>query len=71
MQLRCQQCHKPFALSKDAVHAALDTMEENNYHHFDVSCPHCKRANRISRQELLRAAPEWGKKTADEQTKAK
>ncbi len=67
MQIRCQQCHKPFAMGKDQIHAALDVIQENDYHHYDVYCPHCKKANHISKDELLRAAPEWGKKTADKQ----
>ncbi len=67
MQIRCQQCHRPFALGKDEIHAALDYLNENNYHHYDAHCPHCKRANRVSKDELMRAAPEWGKKAAGEQ----
>ena len=66
MQVRCSNCHKPFAISKATVHAALDTMEDQDLAHFNAQCPHCRRANRISRQELLRAAPDWqraGKET--------
>jgi hypothetical protein len=59
MQIRCSNCHKPFALSREAVHVALDTVTAENLSHFNAYCPHCRRANRISRQELLRAAPDW------------
>ena len=59
MQIRCQNCHKPFALSKEAVYAALDSMFAEDLHHYSVHCPHCRRANRISREELQHAAPDW------------
>lgn len=66
MQIRCSNCNRPFALSKEAVHNALYMMEEQNLHHYNAHCPHCRRANRISRQELLRAAPDWGSKVKEE-----
>jgi hypothetical protein len=59
MQIRCYQCHKPFALSKDIVHEALDTLTEQDLGHYNAQCPHCRRINRVSRDELLRAAPDW------------
>lgn len=66
MQIRCQQCHKPFALGKEALHAALDQVMEEDLTHFNAFCPHCRRANRISRDELARAAPEWKQNQAVE-----
>ncbi|NLG73172.1 MAG: hypothetical protein GX495_14170 [Chloroflexi bacterium] len=59
MQIRCQNCHKPFALSKEVVISALDSMAAENLRHYNASCPHCRRVNRISMQELQRAAPDW------------
>lgn len=59
MQIRCTRCHRPFALGKDAVHYALGSMEAEGMHHYNAQCPHCRRMNRISRQELERAAPDW------------
>ncbi len=59
MQLRCTNCHKPFALGKEAVRYALDTMEEEGLHHYNAQCPHCRRVNRVSDRELKRAAPDW------------
>jgi phage FluMu protein Com len=61
MQIRCQNCHKPFGLGKEAVHAALDQMTAENLHHYDAPCPHCRRVNHVSKADLLRAAPDWGK----------
>ena len=59
MQIRCYHCHKPFALNKENVHYALDTITRENLSHFNAQCPHCRRANRVSRKELLRSAPDW------------
>lgn len=59
MQIRCSNCHRPFALGKEAVHTALDQIAAENLNHYSVNCPHCRRANRISPKELRRAAPGW------------
>ena len=64
MQIRCYHCHKPFALGKDVVHAALENMTLSDQNHYNANCPHCSRANRVSRDELMRAAPDW---SADKQ----
>ncbi len=67
MQIRCQNCHKPFALNKETIHAALDTLTAEGLNHYNAFCPHCRRANRVSREELLRAAPDWkGNETPEE-----
>jgi phage FluMu protein Com len=59
MQIRCYNCHKPFAIGKQETHAALDMVESQNLSHYDAPCPHCRRVNRVSRQDLERAAPDW------------
>jgi phage FluMu protein Com len=59
MQIRCLNCHKPFSLSKETILGALEKVESEHLTHFDAHCPHCRRVNRISRQELMRAAPDW------------
>ena len=70
MQIRCHNCHKPFALRKEVVQAALDEVFSQDLHHYNAYCPHCRRANRVSRQELRRAAPGYqpqiSKEPADE-----
>ena len=65
MQIRCYHCHRPFALGKEAVYQALQEMTTSELSHHNAHCPHCRRANRVSRQELLRAAPDW---TPEEET---
>ena len=59
MQILCYNCHKPYALNKETVRAALDQVSVEDLSHFDAPCPHCRRVNRVSRKELLRAAPDW------------
>jgi ribosomal protein L44E len=71
MQIRCTQCHKPFALSKEAVHAALNTITEEGLNHYNTYCPHCRRTNRVSRADLLRAAPGWKKEESGKQVEVK
>ena len=68
MQVRCQHCHKPFALSKETVHAALDMMAEEDLHHYNVKCPHCRKTTQVPKDELLRHAPDWVKKEKDQET---
>jgi len=65
MQILCYHCHKPYALNKEAVHQALDQVAAEDLSHYDAACPHCRRVNRISKKELLRAAPDWKAPTAE------
>jgi hypothetical protein len=41
------------------VHAALDQVSSEHLAHYNVHCPHCGKANHVSRIELQRAAPDW------------
>ena len=59
MQLRCYKCGKPFALSQKTIYFALDEIYKNNLNYYDAICPHCRRVNKVSKKELLRAAPNW------------
>lgn len=59
MQIRCQHCHRPFALGKEAVLAALDQLASEHLVHYNVHCPHCGKSSQVSRIELQRAAPDW------------
>jgi phage FluMu protein Com len=68
MQIRCVNCHKPFAISKDEIYIALDTLNENGLSHYNAHCPHCRRANRVSREELQRSAPDWQPNRTSEET---
>lgn len=65
MQILCYHCHKPFALNKESIHAALDQIAAENLNHHDAPCPHCRRVNRVSQKELRRAAPDWAQKASE------
>lgn len=69
MQIRCHHCHRPFAIGKAAVNAALVSITEKDLNHYNAHCPHCRRANRISQQALLHAAPGWTYEESGEQAK--
>jgi DNA-directed RNA polymerase subunit RPC12/RpoP len=66
MQIRCSNCHRPYALSKETVVFALNTIHEQNMNHYNAQCPHCRRVNRVSQEELLRAAPDWSPESEEE-----
>jgi hypothetical protein len=68
MQINCYHCNRPFALGKETIHTALDILTSQNLNHYNASCPHCRRLNRVSRKQLLRAAPDWGQETDEEKT---
>ena len=59
MQIRCTQCHRPFGLNKEEVHAALDLMAIEGLGFYNIHCPHCGRTNKVNHADLLRAAPDW------------
>lgn len=67
MQIRCTNCHKPFAIGKETVYAALDVIHTDGLNHYNAQCPHCRRTNRLSPKQLKRAAPDWqpGQSTAE------
>jgi phage FluMu protein Com len=58
----------PIALSKDVIYAALDQLTDENQSHFDVRCPKCRKTNRVSLQQLQRAAPTWKRDREEEET---
>jgi phage FluMu protein Com len=69
MQIRCNQCHRPFALGREMIHEALDVMAEDNLNHYNVQCPHCRKTNKVTQVELARAAPDWKQEKAADQSK--
>ena len=68
MQIRCYNCHRPFALGKQAVHAALEVVVAEDLQHYNAQCPFCRRMNRLSKEELQRAAPDWKPSDAEEES---
>jgi phage FluMu protein Com len=59
MQIRCYSCKIPITISRQNVNQALNIVHEDDLVHFDFRCPKCKKANRVSKEQLLHAAPGW------------
>jgi hypothetical protein len=59
MQVRCLSCQMPIALSQDVLYAALDQITDENLSHYDVRCPRCRKTNRVSADQIRKAAPGW------------
>ena len=70
MQIRCFKCQMPIALGQEALHAALDVVTSENMNHYDVRCPRCRKTNRVSAEQLKRAAPGWEKGQEEEEVSA-
>jgi phage FluMu protein Com len=62
MQIRCYRCGWSFAIKKEEAAFALEALEETGGTHYDSSCPRCRHSNRISLEQLGKAAP----RSADE-----
>jgi outer membrane biosynthesis protein TonB len=59
MQIRCYSCKMPISIGRHMVHQALQIVHEDDLVHFDFRCTKCKKANRISKEQLLHSAPGW------------
>jgi hypothetical protein len=46
-------------------------MHDEDLVHFDFRCPKCKKANRVSQEQLLHAAPGWEYQPEQDQEKKK
>ena len=57
MQLRCYRCGWSFAIKREEAAFALEAVQAEGGNHYDVRCPRCRHSNRISLEQLQRAAP--------------
>ena len=74
MQIRCYSCHIPITISRQNVNQALNIIHEDDLVYFDFRCSKCKKANRVSKEQLMHAAPGWeyeSTETAKEKPKTK
>jgi hypothetical protein len=56
LKITCYKCHWSWSLNREAVQAALDSLEpEAKY--YAVECPHCRRTNKVTIKQLKRALP--------------
>jgi hypothetical protein len=59
MQVRCRNCGRPYAVSKEEVHAFLDQMVAENLKYQNSFCPHCGKRNRHTQKQMQQAEPSW------------
>jgi hypothetical protein len=59
MNLRCTYCQTPFTVGRMEKLAAIQRLQAEDLHHYDVFCPRCRRANTVSRQRLEIFTPGW------------
>ena len=59
INLRCFSCQTPFQVKNDEVISALSKIQEEGLKHYNVICPRCGKANKVSKAQLKRAAPGW------------
>ena len=59
MQVRCQNCNRPYAMNRDEVHALLDQIQVEGLKYQSSNCPHCGKNNRHSKKQLRQFAPTW------------
>ena len=59
MQVRCQNCNRPYAVNKDEIHALLDQIQAEGLKYQSSYCPHCSRPKRHTKKQLRMFAPTW------------
>ena len=69
MQIRCYSCNIPITISRQNVNQALNIVHEDDLVYFDFRCPKCKKANRVSKEQLLHAAPGWKYESSNSEKK--
>jgi hypothetical protein len=64
MQLKCNFCSMPFAISRETAMAAIEELKDQKQHHYDAYCPNCRKTVYVSREQLARAYPTYKKQLA-------
>lgn len=59
INIRCYSCSTPFSVKSEEVEAALNQVHTEDLKHYNALCPRCGRANKVSKKQLKRAAPNW------------
>lgn len=60
MQVQCYRCNMSYALGKDEIAFALAALREEDAGHYDSQCPRCRTKNRVSFEQLEKAAAARG-----------
>jgi phage FluMu protein Com len=66
MQVRCYRCHTSYSLGREEIQFALEALEESGGKHYDARCPHCRQMNRVSLEQLRRAARAYASSEGEE-----
>lgn len=59
MLVRCSHCGTPTTYGKDMVHTILSRVVDQDLKHIDLRCPKCRKPTRVSKEQLIKAAPDW------------
>lgn len=57
MQIRCYRCNWSFSIKTEEIQFALEALEESGGNHYDVRCQRCRHINRVSLEQIRKAAP--------------
>jgi phage FluMu protein Com len=57
MQLKCNYCSTMYAIGREEAQAAIQMIRSGEKAHYDAHCPKCRRATKITRQQLERGYP--------------
>lgn len=66
INIRCFSCHTPFSVTTEEVESALTQLVVEGHKHYNALCPRCGKANKVSKAQLKRAAPNWKPPTQNE-----
>lgn len=50
MQIKCQFCSLPFALSNEQITEAIQMLQKNAHAHYDARCPKCRRVTKLAKR---------------------
>jgi hypothetical protein len=57
MQMRCYRCGWSFALTREELDFAAEAIRSGAASHYDARCPRCRSVNKVSADQIRRAAP--------------
>jgi phage FluMu protein Com len=67
MQLRCYRCGWSFGVKREEITFAIEALEKSGGVHYDIRCPRCRHTNKISLDQLKRAAPRTEDETPEQE----
>lgn len=52
MQIKCQFCSTPFALTNEQVAEAVEIIKKDAHAHYDAHCPKCRRSTKLAKKSF-------------------